>query len=97
MVAATPVLARIYQLTAAGVDERRAGSQMQYPFLISQHPLRQTCAAHFLDSYFLGLVGLYRIKFNHEFNLSIDWMNPYLIPNSMVEINPSTNSGVSQS
>jgi hypothetical protein len=45
----------------------------------------------------LGLVRLHGIKSHHGFNPGMDWVNPYLTPNPMVELNPSTNPCVFQS
>jgi hypothetical protein len=45
----------------------------------------------------LGLVRLHGIKSYHGFNPFMDWVNPYLTPNPMVGLNPSTNPYISQS
>jgi hypothetical protein len=45
----------------------------------------------------LGLVRLQGIKSHHGFNPGMDWVNPYLTPNLMVGLNPSTNPCVFQS
>jgi hypothetical protein len=45
----------------------------------------------------LGLVWLHGMKSHQGFNPGMDWVNPYLTPNPMVGLNPSTNQCVSQS
>jgi hypothetical protein len=47
--------------------------------------------------YNLGLVRLHGIKSHYGFNPDMDWVNPYLTPNPMVGLNPSTNPCVFQS
>jgi hypothetical protein len=44
----------------------------------------------------LGLVRLQVNKFHHEFNLGLDWVNPYVTPNPIVGLNPPFNLCISQ-
>jgi hypothetical protein len=44
-----------------------------------------------------GLVRLQRNKSHHGFNPSLDWVNPYVTHNPMVELNPPFNLCISQS